>query len=217
VEEGDAVLIADVSEIGPDYLPGHAHADSLSFELSVFGQRVVVNSGTSEYGLGVERLRQRGTAAHSTVQIDGADSSEVWSGFRVARRARPVGFAAREEPDAAVVTCAHDGYRRLPGRPLHRRSWRMTEQGLRVTDEIEGCFDEAVARFYLHPAVTVSVAGEGGLLALPDGHIMRWSVMGGAARVVSATWHPEFGQSIASACIELVFNGPQVTMDFSWA
>lgn len=217
VWRNDAVLIADVGEIGPDYLPGHAHADTLSFELSVFGQRVVVNSGTSEYGLGAERLRQRGTAAHSTVQIDGADSSEVWSGFRVARRARPVDFAASEDADAVELTCAHDGYRRLPGRPLHRRIWRMTEQDLRVTDTVEGGFGEAMARFYLHPAVTASSAGDSGLLTLPDGHIIRWSATGGAARVIAATWHPEFGQSIASMCIELVFKGPQVTMEFSWA
>jgi uncharacterized heparinase superfamily protein len=216
-EVGEATLLADVGEIGPDYLPGHAHADTLSFELSVFGQRVVVNSGTSEYGLGAERLRQRGTAAHSTVQIDGADSSEVWRGFRVARRARPVGFAASEGVDAVLASCAHDGYCRLPGRPLHRRSWHMTGQGLHVTDAIEGDFREAVARFYLHPAVTASVAGEGGILTLPDKHIIRWSVTGGAARIVPATWHPEFGQSIASACIELVFNGPQVTMELFWA
>lgn len=216
-EVGEAVLLADVGEIGPDYLPGHAHADSLSFELSVFGQRLVVNSGTSEYGLGAERLRQRGTAAHSTVQIDGVDSSEVWSGFRVARRARPVGFAANDEPDVAEVTCAHDGYMRLPGRPLHRRTWRMTAQGLRVTDRIEGGFGTAVARFHLHPVVTASGADDGGRLTLPDGHIIRWSATGGAARVISATWHPEFGQSIASTCIELVFGGPQVAMEFSWA
>lgn len=49
--------------MGPDYLPGHAHADTLSFEWSLFGQRVLVNSGTSEYGLSPERLRQRGTTA----------------------------------------------------------------------------------------------------------------------------------------------------------
>jgi len=34
-----AVLIADVGKIGPDYLPGHAHADTLSFEFSLQGQR----------------------------------------------------------------------------------------------------------------------------------------------------------------------------------
>ena len=53
------VLIADLAQIGPSYLPGHAHADTLSFELSVCNQRIFVTSGTSEYGLGAERLRQR--------------------------------------------------------------------------------------------------------------------------------------------------------------
>ncbi|MCK9202618.1 MAG: heparinase II/III family protein [Gallionella sp.] len=217
MQKGDAMLIADVGEIGPDYLPGHAHADTLSFELSVFGQRLVVNSGTSEYGLGAERLRQRSTAAHSTVQIDGVDSSEVWSGFRVARRARPVGLAVSEDGDAVVeVACAHDGYRRLQGRPLHRRTWRMTAQGLRVSDAIDGDFGEAVARYHFHPAVVVSSEAGGGLLHLPDGHIMRWSITGGTARIVPSTWHPEFGQSIASACIELLFSAPQATMEFFW-
>jgi uncharacterized heparinase superfamily protein len=215
-QKGEAVLMADVGEIGPDYLPGHAHADTLSFELSLYGQRVVVNSGTSEYGLGPERLRQRGTAAHSTVQIGDTDSSEVWSGFRVARRARPVGLAAGEEADTLMVTCAHDGYRRLPGRPLHRRTWRMTAQALRVSDAIEGEFDGAVARYHFHPAVMVSADDGRGMLRLPDGHTIRWSATGGAARVVPSTWHPEFGRSLASACIELVFAGPQATMEFSW-
>lgn len=216
VEVPNAVLLADVGEIGPDYLPGHAHADTLSFELSVFGQRVIVNSGTSEYGLGAERLRQRGTAAHSTVQIDGADSSEVWSGFRVARRARPLGFAASEEANAANVSCAHDGYCRLPGRPLHRRSWQMTTNGLRVVDTIEGGFGEAVARFHLHPRVKAFVERDGGIFTLPDGHTIRWSASGGAVRLVASTWHPEFGQSIANTCIELIFSEPQATMEFSW-
>src|SRR5450759_4718040 len=89
LQMGPAVLIADVGEIGPAYLPGHAHADTLSFELSLHGRRVLVNGGTSTYESGDERLRQRGTAAHNTVVVDGQDSSEVWGSFRVARRARP--------------------------------------------------------------------------------------------------------------------------------
>ena len=56
-------LIFDASPVGPDYIPGHAHADTLSFELSIGAQRVFVNSGTSEYGLSPKRLNQRKTAA----------------------------------------------------------------------------------------------------------------------------------------------------------
>ena len=53
------------------------------------------DSGTSTYERDSERLRQRGTAAHNTVQLGGVDSSEVWSGFRVGRRARPRAEIAR--------------------------------------------------------------------------------------------------------------------------
>jgi uncharacterized heparinase superfamily protein len=222
-EAGAAVLLADVGEIGPDYLPGHAHADTLSFELSVFGQRVVVNSGTSEYGLGAERLRQRGTAAHSTVQIDDADSSEVWSGFRVARRARPLGRTldgldeAGEKNGTVILGCAHDGYLRLPGRPMHRREWRLTPGSLRITDRIEGGFGGAVARFHLHPAITAHGDGVFGELKLSDGHRIRWSASGGVVRIVGSTWHPEFGKSVAGHCIELELEGPDAVMEFAWA
>ena len=85
---GKNKLIFDAASIGPDYIPGHAHADTLSFELSVGGQRVFVNSGTSEYGLSLKRLRQRKTFSHNTVEVDCKDSSQVWSSFRVANRAR---------------------------------------------------------------------------------------------------------------------------------
>ena len=40
-----ALLLADVAEIGPDYQPGHAHADTLSFELSIGRRRVITNTG----------------------------------------------------------------------------------------------------------------------------------------------------------------------------
>ena len=121
VQRGAMVALLDVAPVGPDYLPGHAHADTLSFELSLFGRRVLVNSGTSRYGMGPERLRQRGTAAHNTVSIDGQDSSEVWGGFRAARRAKPFGLQIREDVNGVHVVCSHDGYARLPGRPIHRR------------------------------------------------------------------------------------------------
>ena len=89
ISNGSAVALLDVSKIGPDYLPGHAHADSLSFELSIDNQRIMVNSGTSCYGLSIERLKQRGTLSHNTVTVNGENSSEVWGGFRVAKRAYP--------------------------------------------------------------------------------------------------------------------------------
>ncbi|MBL8510736.1 MAG: alginate lyase family protein [Betaproteobacteria bacterium] len=216
LEQGNAVVLLDVARIGPDYLPGHAHADTLSFELSLFGQRVLVNTGTSQYGLGAERLRQRGTAAHSTVEVDGVDSSKVWGGFRVAQRARPFGLAITDEDQGLKVICAHDGYRRLKGKSIHRRRWWLAEHSLQVSDCIEGEFRVAVARYYLHPTVQVTGQGQAGQFILPAGQIVKWSVAGGFARVVPATWHPEFGLTVPSQCVEIQFEGAEVAMDFSW-
>src|SRR5690606_18409087 len=95
-------------------------------------QRVIVNGGTSCYGTSIRRLRERGTAAHSTVEIAGQNSSEVWSGFRVGRRARPFGVAVSE----SSVCCSHDGYRFLKGRPTHRRCWTFAAGELAVDDVV---------------------------------------------------------------------------------
>ena len=82
VDRGPVSAILDVAKVGPDHVPGHGHADTLTFEWSLGDQRVVVDTGTSVYGESEERLRQRGTAAHNTVSVDGQNSSEVWSRFQ---------------------------------------------------------------------------------------------------------------------------------------
>ena len=216
LEKGTAVCLLDVAPVGPNYLPGHAHADTLSFELSVFGQRVVVNSGTSCYGAGTQRQYERSTAAHSTVQIDGDDSSEVWGGFRVARRARPHGLEILEDGNVVQVSCAHDGYRRLPGNPTHSRQWRFDGESLEIMDSIGGKFGDAVARFHLHPDVMIHADGNQGQLRLAGGEILIWQVIEGKAEVTDSTWQPEFGRSIPSRCLDVWFKGPAVRIRFSW-
>jgi uncharacterized heparinase superfamily protein len=202
LQAGSAVLIADVGPVGPDYLPGHAHADTLSFELSIGGRRMLVNSGTSTYEAGAERLRQRGTPAHNTVTIDGQDSSEVWSSFRVARRARPLDVAWGEEGGRPWLRAAHDGYTRLPGRPLHRREFALSAGDLVVTDRIEGAFRAAEARFHFHPDADPE------MLSIDAPHI-RWE---------PATWHPRFGASVDNQAVVVPIAPPgEVITRFRWS
>ncbi len=203
VDAHDATLLLDVAPVGPDYLPGHAHADTLGFELSLFGRRVLVNSGTSCYGTGPERSRQRGTAAHNTVVVAGADSSEVWGGFRVARRARPHGVAVTDDGGTVVVTGSHDGYRRLPGRPTHARTWTVGAGSLGVDDAVDRPELPAAARFHLHPGVRLVPDADArtGTGVLPDGRRFAWEVALGRASVEASSWHPRFGASEPSRCL----------------
>lgn len=184
--------------------------------------RVIVNSGTSEYGLAGERLRQRGTAAHSTVVVAGTDSSEVWSGFRVARRARVDAIETIETPEALTVSARHDGYTRLPDGPRHSRRWTLTETGLRIHDQLDPA-TPGEARFHLPPGVSAEIstadhaadAEPTGLLHLPSGQRLRWRAHGATARVGATTWHPRFGESQPCTCLALTFTG-DTTFELDW-
>ena len=214
----DALVIMDVARIGPDYLPGHAHADTLSFEFSLFKSRVIVNSGISCYGASKERLRQRSTSAHNTVEINGENSSEVWGGFRVARRARPINPKCWRTDSFLHVSGAHDGYRRLPGSPTHQREIVLGEKLLTIIDCVEGPFKTAVSRFYFPPSIqaTIDDSGNSGRLILPDGKIIKWCVKGCKGQLVESTYHPEFGKSLKSSCMEFTFFTKQIEVILNW-
>ncbi|WP_416832708.1 MAG: heparinase II/III family protein [Erythrobacter sp.] len=202
-----AIVIADLARIGPDYLPGHAHADTLSFEFTLDGNRFIVNSGTSVYGTGVERQRQRGTAAHSSLVIDGENSSEVWSGFRVGRRAKPFDVAVSGEETSFTAHGAHDGYTHLPGSPVHRREWRLSEGQLFVEDAVEGSgLHQLEAYFHLGPGISAVANTADGVVELSDiktGRQAVFAAKGGLVEVIPSSWHPEFGKRVDTKAIRV--------------
>ncbi|WP_157736185.1 heparinase II/III family protein [Granulosicoccus antarcticus] len=211
--------IMDVGNIGPDYIPGHAHADSLTFELSLFGQRLLCNSGTSVYGTGPERLRQRGTASHNTVVVNNRNSSEVWSGFRVARRAKPFDVKVDISTigyNATQVFAAHSGYRRLAGKNIHSRQWSFGPGSLTITDKLTGPFDSAVAYFHLHPDIHVDISPTGIELRMKSGQTVQLRTSGGIMQVEPSTWHPCFGASIPSNRIAITFKKAQIVTQIAW-
>jgi uncharacterized heparinase superfamily protein len=167
---GDWHLLADAGPACPDDLPAHAHADTLGCVAHVGGQPLLVDTGTSTYAAGPVRDYERSTAAHNTVEIDGADSTEVWGAFRAGRRARVHGPVARLAADGMTALAAHDGYRHLPGRPSHRRRWSLTSGGLQVDDEVTGEGRHAVAlRWHLPPGAGVRLRPGGAWVATAAG------------------------------------------------
>lgn len=210
--------IVDVGHIGPDYQPGHAHADSLSFELSLYGQRVLVNSGTSQYGESYQRQLQRGTKAHNTVTINHENSSEVWAGFRVARRAYPVGLSTQETKECITIHCAHNGYLRLGQQNVHHREWKFFEQGLTIQDTITGQYDVAEARFYLHP--DIQIHNQDGshftFILLNEARISISFKEAASVFIESSTWHPFFGASIKNSCLVVTFKTNKLVTEIEW-
>ena len=204
-------LITDFGKVGPDYLPGHAHADTLSFELAIKGHRVIVNSGTSVYGNTKERLRQRGTSAHSTVQIDKIDSSEVWSGFRVANRAVPYDINVNYSREGLVsFSASHDGYRGLLTSPIHKREFIHSNAFLEINDQISGLGNQVVSRYFIHPDIEISNA-ENAFLLTKNGEVIvkLWLESTHEAVICESTYHDKFGSSMKNKCIQITGKSPQ--------
>ena len=211
-QRGRATAWLDLAPIGPDYLPGHAHADTLSFELQLDGQDLIVNRGTSIYGDGARRQWERGTAAHSTVMRADENSSETWAGFRVGRRARIVERVI--EPER--VSAAHNGYAHHAGAPLHRRQWTWLPQGLRVEDQLPG---PAVARYPLAPGLSAQAEAEPGHWTIRQGGqlLARLSVEQGGAITLEDSQHAVgFGLLAAAQTLVLPLREGRAAVRLEW-
>ncbi len=144
-------LLMDVGQIGPDYIPGHAHSDTFNFILYHKGNPIIVDTGASTYEKNERRNFERSTAAHNTVEIEGQEQSEMWGGFRVARRAKV--FYLKES--ANQILAAHDGYQRIRSR--HQRCFRTNERSIDIIDIISRG-KTAKAYFHFHPSLKVQLS-----------------------------------------------------------
>ena len=172
ITAGGWQVLADIGPPCPPQLPAHAHADSLSCVAYLDGQPLLIDTGTSTYAPGEARGRERSTAAHNTVEVDGRDSTEVWGAFRAGRRARVSAVAAREDDATITVEAAHDGYRFLPGRPVHHRRWSVAPGELRVDDTVAGQGRHHIAlRWHLPPGAGLRLAGDGAVATTAAGPV----------------------------------------------
>lgn len=141
--------IVDVGDIGPDYIPGHAHADTFNFELHLDNKPFIVDTGISTYETNERRSIERSTRSHNTVEIDEISQSEVWGSFRVANRANVVAL----QEGVNSIKAVHNGYEKKLN-ALHEREFMFNDESLKITDRIiSDKKHKAVARIHFHPSV----------------------------------------------------------------
>lgn len=141
-------IFMDMGDIGPTYQPGHAHSDTFNFELYVQGKPIIVDTGTSTYEKNALRQSERETAAHNTVKIGSQEQSQVWGGFRVAKRAKVNDLVETQSQTKAT----HDGYRSL--KTNHSRSFTTKAFRIIIEDVLSKKINqEQVAFFHFHPSV----------------------------------------------------------------
>ncbi len=174
---GKTIVIADTGAPPPRGLDRHAHAGTLSFEMSVGRERLIVNCGAYRGTSPDWRRAARNTAAHSTLIVADTNSAEILEDFMLGHRPSVTGIERAEAEGSQWIAASHDGYKAQFGLS-HARQLFLAADGedLRGEDTLTGKPGSSFAiRFHLHPTVQVSLIQDGGaaLLRLASGSGFR--------------------------------------------
>lgn len=131
--------VVDCGPLGYLSIAAHGHADALSFVLSAGGQELLIDPGTYAYHTQKKwRNYFRGTFAHNTVRVDGADQSVIGGNFLWLRKANAHCDVASLDGERQVFKGWHDGYLRLSDPLKHHReiSFDAANNLFEVIDEL---------------------------------------------------------------------------------
>lgn len=138
--------IVDIGNIGPDYIPGHAHSDTFNFEIYKDEKPFIVDTGLSTYETNTRRTEERSTTSHNTVEVNLKNQSEVWGGFRVAKRAKVI----QVKEYSNIIESTHDGYK--SEKILHTRKWQFEDNKIIIEDSLNEN-SNAIFRLHFHPSI----------------------------------------------------------------
>ncbi|MFT7054626.1 MAG: hypothetical protein ACJAR3_000252 [Roseivirga sp.] len=148
-------LVVDVGGIAPSYQPGHAHADELNFVLNLDGKPFIVDVGVSTYEKNERRQLERSTLSHNCITLDKVNSSQVWGGFRVARRAE----VRLLQDSISKVEAEHNGFKK---QKLNiNRKFRVSDSSVFIEDALSGDhsqFNLASLTLHFHPDVKLEIS-----------------------------------------------------------
>lgn len=208
--EGGTYIICDTAPIGPDYIPGHAHADIFSFELSLKGHRIIVDSGVHDYEVSQMRQYCRSTKAHNTLEISGQDQCEMWSAFRVAGRGRPHNIKWMPSKNGFQLSSWHDSYKRLRGGPIHYREFNWNKSGKLIVNDITTASkpQNIISRLHLHPNCKINQLKNNTIwIAYPEGDFKVIFSDNGKLSLEDSYYCPEFGVKIPNKALAFSFSG----------
>jgi hypothetical protein len=167
----DHQLIVDIGPIG-DY--GHGHADLLSVQCSIFGERCLVDAGT--YGYTAEPVWReyfRGTPAHNTITVDGANQAAPRGPF--GWHTRPVVTLRDWQSNAAIdlVDAEHDAY---PGLTHRRRVIVLKPDVFVIVDDLVGEGDHAFELTFQFAPIEVTLGAAMSARAITPGGRALWVI-----------------------------------------
>jgi len=141
--------IVNIGGIKAHYMPGHAHSDIFNFILYVNDKPFIIDTGISTYDFGERRMIERSTVSHNTVQIRNFEQAEIWSSFRVAKRANAK--IIHDSPDKIKAELDY-----VTTKAKHTREFVFKEEEIKICDQVNPKY-KAKAYLHFHPDVEVDI------------------------------------------------------------
>lgn len=197
IEKRNYEMIVDVGNIGPDYIPGHAHSDTFTFELYIQGKPFIVDTGLSTYEANERRTLERSTFSHNTVEVGGMEQSEIWGAFRVASRAKITERVEKEGYIAAI----HNGYKKKLD-VMHQREFIYDNNRIKINDTLllKKRY-KAVARLHFYPGISIEKKGNS---IICNG--IQINCSSANIEISDYLYAPEFNKTIHAQMVEIRFS-----------
>jgi hypothetical protein len=219
---GSLQMVVDAGSVGQGENGGHAHNDTLAFELHAFGREVLPDRGTGTYTPSLSlRNRFRSTRAHNSIEVDGEEINPISEeAFRLIPADHPRTLRWRTGLHYTYLAVEHRGYQRLPAPLVHRRRFLLDHRqgSFSLEDRLEGKGHHRFqASFHLPPGWEArpedggwsarQVHGEAGLRfrwkKAPEGHEIR---------VEEDLHSPSYGVTVPARTVRIAWQGtaPQI-------
>jgi uncharacterized heparinase superfamily protein len=177
-----SLVLIDVGMPPPPGFDEHAHAGTLSFEMSHERERIIVNCGAYRGSKPNWQRVGRASAAHSVLVVGDTNAIEIRDDGTLGRGPSSVVCERADDSGHQWITGTHDGYRQRYGVVYSRRLFLSADgEDLRGEDRLTGRPGARFAvRFHLHPSVQASLLQDGSaaLLRLPSGAAWRLRAAG---------------------------------------
>ncbi len=160
VSKNKLIFIMDCGKPTPE----KTHAGSLSFELSYLSEKIVVNCGSPFVNNKNWNDAMRSTAAHSTLNINEINSSDIFFNKDTTTRIADVKSEKYEENDNIWINSSHSGYKEIFGL-VHKRLIHLDLNNNIIRGEdsfdYEAKFIEKknynfFLRFHIHPSIELN-------------------------------------------------------------
>lgn len=208
-------LVFDHAPLGYLSIAAHGHADALSFTLAREGRALLVDPGTYLYHSGADwRDWFRGTAAHNTLSVGGANQSRIAGPFNWSKKAN-ARLETSEPGETWRLVASHDGYEATFA-VCHRRTITTQRGAILVCDQLigRGAPLKAEVAFQFAPDLQVEI-GDADARLIEKGKAivaLRFSPAGnlaiycGAEPAEGGGWvSPAFGKKVPAS--RLVWSG----------